>query len=617
MIVHPGVADLTTYVLLRDAVTGWGATGVDPANIVLAFVRDRAARQWDQAIALGSVSSPHMDWGVKEVDATYMPGLYRVDWPDEAFAAGTQRVHLCVTAATPQVVIPAYQTVELDPHAAPHELHVAKTGAATNDGRSWRTPKLTIGGAKAVASEGATIFVAPGSYDERVDLGSLSDIALRGFGFGTVLASSGADGQCLKTGRRTTLADLRIESATEQDAVYCVSGALSYRDSLRLSNVRLAARHPLTVNAYRHLFVSADGVELIGTEYGLYLTASGTADYPHLSTIVRGSHVLTRDWDTCVTSAIKAFGGPQVLVVDASSLVSYVDVTNPEGDPPNYPATVYSTGQAYGMIHASAVCAWSQSGGVARAVWAVGGVPALLDCQLVAYASSDAYAIVAATGITVQVAGAAYDPAAVSGDGSVIAAPPTHYLDAAVSSRSTPAQITAAQAAIVGADGDSLKTLSDEIAVVDGVADAIKLRTDRIGSATVTITSPVTADQDFEIFSGDDYLDADGGALTWTVSDYSGPDLAGAEIVLEAVSMADYQDRSTATAAISADGSVAIDGSTLTISVDLASADTASLQGEYHYQIRATTAGESAVTLISGTLTIVRDVGDLGEGEGE
>lgn len=101
MKVTPGSTDVTTYFSLRLAATGAEATGLTVTNFDLQYVRSGAAPAAKvDASALAATDSAHADNSAIEIDATDQPGLYRVDWPDAAFAAGVREVILSVKCAT-------------------------------------------------------------------------------------------------------------------------------------------------------------------------------------------------------------------------------------------------------------------------------------------------------------------------------------------------------------------------------------------------------------------------------------------------------------------------------------------------------------------------------------
>jgi hypothetical protein len=93
--------DVTTYFKLRLAADGTAATGLTITDLDLQYVRSGAtpAAKVD-ATALAAANSAHGDNQAIEVDATDQPALYRVDWPDAAFASGVREVILTVKHAS-------------------------------------------------------------------------------------------------------------------------------------------------------------------------------------------------------------------------------------------------------------------------------------------------------------------------------------------------------------------------------------------------------------------------------------------------------------------------------------------------------------------------------------
>lgn len=97
--IAPGSTDQTFYFKLVDPSTGDEETGLTIANLDATYIRDRAAAVKADLTALGAVDGAHEDNKAIEVSAANAPGLYRVDWPDAAFAAGVARVQLVVAGA--------------------------------------------------------------------------------------------------------------------------------------------------------------------------------------------------------------------------------------------------------------------------------------------------------------------------------------------------------------------------------------------------------------------------------------------------------------------------------------------------------------------------------------
>lgn len=97
MKVTPGSTDVTTYFSLVLSSDGSDATALTITDLDLQYVRSGVAPVAKvDATALAATDSAHSDNKAIEVDATDQPGLYRVDWPDAAFAAGVREVILTV-----------------------------------------------------------------------------------------------------------------------------------------------------------------------------------------------------------------------------------------------------------------------------------------------------------------------------------------------------------------------------------------------------------------------------------------------------------------------------------------------------------------------------------------
>ena len=102
MIVAGGAEDVTTYFMMRLSATGLAATGLTATDFDLQYTRSGSApsTKVDATLNGNGVGGAHSDSTVIEVDATSSPGLYRVDWVDDAFEEGVQEVILSVTVAT-------------------------------------------------------------------------------------------------------------------------------------------------------------------------------------------------------------------------------------------------------------------------------------------------------------------------------------------------------------------------------------------------------------------------------------------------------------------------------------------------------------------------------------
>lgn len=115
-VIMKGATDVTRYIVLGDSVTGAPETGYPITNLDLQYTRNRTAPVAKvDAVALAATDSAHTDNRAIEVDATSSPGLYRIDWPDAAFATGADKVILSVTGSGLHPVHEEIQLVNYNP----------------------------------------------------------------------------------------------------------------------------------------------------------------------------------------------------------------------------------------------------------------------------------------------------------------------------------------------------------------------------------------------------------------------------------------------------------------------------------------------------------------------
>jgi hypothetical protein len=116
----------------------------------------------------------------------------------------------------------------------------------------------------------------------------------------------------------------------------------------------------------------------------------------------------------------------------------------------------------------------------------------------------------------------------------------------------------------------------------------------RIGTAQVTVTSPVTEDGEIVLIYGDDYRTVDGRALTFVGTNW--PTLTGGSVSLRMQAESVVTISGTVTAAASCRVEVT---SAQTISIGL---------GVWSYDLEATLTSGYTATLQQGTITVRRDV---------
>jgi len=121
MRIPAGSTDVTTYFVIRTAADGTATTGATITDIDLQYTRSGAAAATKvDATALAAADSAHADNKAFEVDGTSSPGLYRVDWPDAAFAEGAPEVIVTVKLASS---FTEHLRIELDNgnHVSPYQ----------------------------------------------------------------------------------------------------------------------------------------------------------------------------------------------------------------------------------------------------------------------------------------------------------------------------------------------------------------------------------------------------------------------------------------------------------------------------------------------------------------
>jgi len=117
MRVRPNATDVTTYFKLVDPVTGDEEVDLVITDLDISYVRDLAVAVKADLTALAGATdadravAAHADSKGTQIDSTNTPGLYRIDWPDAAFATAVAKVQLVVAGAA---IDTAVLEVEID-----------------------------------------------------------------------------------------------------------------------------------------------------------------------------------------------------------------------------------------------------------------------------------------------------------------------------------------------------------------------------------------------------------------------------------------------------------------------------------------------------------------------
>ena len=150
--------DVTTYVFIQDSskTTGEGLTGLayNTASLVGYYVRPKGSAT-AITLATQTVTGDHSDGGFKEIDATNMPGVYRLDLPDAVCATGVPSVVVMLKgAANMSPVVLEIQLTDFDLNTAAITA-AAIADAVWDEATADHTTGTTFGGKnqKVVPSE--------------------------------------------------------------------------------------------------------------------------------------------------------------------------------------------------------------------------------------------------------------------------------------------------------------------------------------------------------------------------------------------------------------------------------------------------------------------------------
>lgn len=170
-IIKAGATSQTIYVEILDSTstTGGRKTGLayNTSSLTAYYVRNGGSATAITLATLAAANSAYSSGGFKEVDATNMPGIYRLDLPDAAVAAGASDVVVTLKGATGMVQVSAniqLTTVDLQDSTfmglSPFTFGITDYGTA--QAVSGTTIQLKAG-APAYDLSGSTVIVTSAS----------------------------------------------------------------------------------------------------------------------------------------------------------------------------------------------------------------------------------------------------------------------------------------------------------------------------------------------------------------------------------------------------------------------------------------------------------------------
>ena len=145
------------YIFIQNSslTTGAGLTGLvfNSAGLTAYYARTQGAAV-AITLATQTVTGAFSSGGFVEVDATNMPGLYRFDPPNAAFATGVDKTVMLLKGATNMAPVTLeYQLVNFDPEAAlatPTNITAGTITTTTTAGK--RRPGVPTGSGRPRAS---------------------------------------------------------------------------------------------------------------------------------------------------------------------------------------------------------------------------------------------------------------------------------------------------------------------------------------------------------------------------------------------------------------------------------------------------------------------------------
>jgi hypothetical protein len=138
--IKAGSTSVQLPIVLRKSADSTEQTAKVAADMTLSYWRQGGLRVAITASDLAAVNSAYSSGGVKEVDATNMPGMYRVDIPDAALATGADWVVLAVKIANDFVF---YERFNLETKgAAENSTDLATLLARLTSGRATNLDNL-------------------------------------------------------------------------------------------------------------------------------------------------------------------------------------------------------------------------------------------------------------------------------------------------------------------------------------------------------------------------------------------------------------------------------------------------------------------------------------------
>lgn len=246
--------------MLVDSEDGTPETSYAITNLDLQYTRygDSPSTKVD-AQSLANPNSTHADNKAIEVNSTSSPGLYRVDWPDAAFATGAEGVILVVTGSGLHPAVEDIKLTDSTPAVDAVSISGSSTAAerleaslTTSNGININmaqsnpgTPTAdTIGDALANAAQSLPNQQAPGTSSGLARVSDLSALSTANLRLVSTIAQAGS-------GTSSLIADSADLPSGDTDDIYNELMVIAYDDSAdNKPNVRYVDDYDAGTNAF-------------------------------------------------------------------------------------------------------------------------------------------------------------------------------------------------------------------------------------------------------------------------------------------------------------------------------------------------------------------------------
>ena len=260
-----GATSQIAYLFIRDssATTGVGLTGLayNSGSLVASYVRAGAART-AITLATQTASGAWSSGGFVEVDATNMPGVYRLDVPDAAFASGVDSVVIMLKGASNmEPVLREYELTAVDMQDGVRAGLTALPNAAAAASGGLFTRGTGAGQINQSANGQIDVNVAVMAANVMTAAAAASDLTTElqtGLATATALATAQADLDDIQTRLPAALVSGRIDASVGAMAANVMTAAAAASDlTTELQSGLATASSITTLTAYVDTEVAA------------------------------------------------------------------------------------------------------------------------------------------------------------------------------------------------------------------------------------------------------------------------------------------------------------------------------------------------------------------------